>query len=102
MPLLSGLPEPPCARCGRHARIEWGELCPICQNERMDRAIKLSRWVAIVAALGTGLYSILRIPPAQRYYGAFAVVAVYIIMRRIVTRLALEFLPREWETKGGH
>jgi hypothetical protein len=100
MPSLAGLPEAPCARCGRHARIAWGELCPACQGERMEQAIKISRWVALGVALLTGLYAILRIPTENRWYSAIAVAGVYLITRRIATRLAMEFLPRDWEKKS--
>jgi len=97
MPSLAGLPDAPCARCGRRGRIEWGTLCPICQGERMEKAIRLSRWVAIAAALLAGIYAILRIGPENRWYSAIAVIAVYLITRRLVTLLAMEFLPRDWE-----
>ena len=98
MPSLAGLPDVPCARCGKRARIEWGELCPICLGQRMERASKLSSWIAIVAALLAGIYAYLRIArPEQRYYAAIAVIAVYLITRRLATRLAMEFLPRDWE-----
>lgn len=98
MPSLGGWPEAPCVRCGKRARIAWGELCPLCTNARMDRAIRWSRWVALGAALVTGLYGASRAAtPPQRWYVAIAAVAVYVIARRIVTRLAMEFLPRDWE-----
>ena len=98
MPSLAGLPEAPCARCGRRARIEWGELCPICQGERLQKAINVSRWVAIVVAVLVGVYSVLRInKPEQRWYAAIATIASYLITRRIATRMAMEFLPRDWE-----
>jgi hypothetical protein len=98
MPSLSGLPDVPCARCGRRGPIAWGELCPICQGERLVQAVKLSRWVALGSALVVGLYAVLRIPPQYRWYSAIAVAGIYLITRRIVTRLAMEFLPRDWGT----
>ena len=98
MPSLAGLPDVPCARCGKRGRIEWGELCPICQGERMERASKVSRWVAIGAAVLVGIYAMLQIArPEQRWYAAIATLAIYVITRRLATRLALEFLPRDWE-----
>ena len=99
MPSLSGLPDAPCARCGKRASIQWGELCPICQGERAVRAVKISRWVALAVAMIAGLYAVLRIPEQHKWYTAIAVVGVYIIARRIATRLALEFLPKDWEVK---
>ena len=97
MPSLAGLPEAPCARCGKRARIAWGELCPICQGEREEKAVSFSRWIALAVALVVGLYAVLRIPSEHKWYSAVAVAGVYLISRRIVTRLALEFLPRDWE-----
>ena len=39
VPLLSGLPEVPCAKCERRVRgLGWGELCPDCLAERKRRA----------------------------------------------------------------
>ena len=101
MPSLAGLPEAPCARCGRRARIGWGELCPICQGEREVRAVKVSRWVALAAAFLVGFYAVLRIPDQHKWYAAIAVAGVYLITRRIATRLALEFLPRDWGAGRG-
>jgi hypothetical protein len=42
-----------------------------------------------------GLYLVLRLPadPTARLYAGIAVVATYLIVRRIATRLAMEFLP---------
>ena len=100
MPWHAGLPDAPCARCGRRAQIAWGELCPICQGEREEKAVKLSRWVALVLAVLIGIYAVLQITPDRRWYAAIAVAGIYLIARRIVTRLALEFLPRDWESKG--
>ena len=97
MPSLAGLPEAPCARCGRRGRIAWGELCPICQGERLEKAVKLSRWIALVTSALVGVYAVLRITkPEQRWYAAIATAATYLITRRVATRLAMEFLPRDW------
>jgi hypothetical protein len=97
----AGLPDAPCARCGKRARIAWGELCPICRGEREDKAVRLSRWVALAVAVVIGTYAALQIPPERRWYAVVAVAGIYLIVRRIVTRLAVEFLPRDWVTKSG-
>lgn len=97
MPSLGGFPEVPCARCGKRARIQWGELCPICQGEREERAVKLSRWIALAAAFLVGVYTVIQIPVLHKWYAAVAVAGVYLITRRLATRLAIEFLPRDWE-----
>jgi len=43
-----------------------------------------------------GLYVMLRLPAhsSVRFYAVVAVIATYIIVRRITTRLAMEFLPK--------
>jgi hypothetical protein len=97
MPLRSGLPEVPCAKCGRRVPgLAWTALCPECRWEREARARRLSSRVALAATAVTGLYVMLRLPaePTARFYAAIAVVATYLIVRRIATRLAMEFLPK--------
>jgi hypothetical protein len=96
MPLPSGLPEVPCAKCGRRVPgLAWTALCPECRWEREARARRLSSRIALVATAVIGLYVALRLPPdpTARFYAGVAVVATYLIVRRIATRLAMEFLP---------
>ena len=91
--MLGGLPEVPCARCGeRIAGLPWGELCPACRAERQRRASRLANRISLAAALLMGLYVAFRMPPdpMARLYGAIAVLATYIIVRRIAARVALE------------
>ena len=91
--MLGGLPEVPCARCGeRVAGLPWGELCPACRAQRQRRASRLANRISLAAALLMGLYVAFRMPPdpMARLYGAIAVLATYIIVRRIAARVALE------------
>jgi hypothetical protein len=91
------LPEVPCAKCERRvAGLPWGELCPDCLAARRKRASRLAQWVALAATALTALYVALRLPPdpTARYYGALAVAATYILVRRIAARVALELLPK--------
>jgi len=91
--LLGGLPEVPCARCGeRIAGLPWGELCPTCRAQRQRRASRLSNRISLAATVLMGLYVAFRMPsdPTARLYGAIAVLATYIIVRRIASRVALE------------
>jgi hypothetical protein len=93
----SGWPEVPCARCERRVPgLQWGELCPGCLAERRRRASRLSRRISLPATLLVALYVMLRMPPypLSRIYGAIAVLATYIVLRRIVTRMATELLPK--------
>jgi hypothetical protein len=91
--LLGGLPEVPCARCGeRVAGLPWGELCPACRALRQRRASRLATRISLVATVLMGLYVAFRMPPdpMARLYGAIAVLATYIIVRRIAARVAME------------
>jgi hypothetical protein len=97
VPSLSGLPEVPCARCERRVRgLRWGDLCPDCLAEREGRARKLARRISLAATVLMAAYVAVRVPaaPMARLYGAIAVLATYIIVRRIVTLVAMEYLPR--------
>jgi hypothetical protein len=88
-----GLPEVPCARCGdRVVGLAWGDLCPRCRAERSRRASKLANRISLAATLLMGLYVALTLPqdPMARIYGAVAVLATYIIVRRIASRVAME------------
>jgi hypothetical protein len=97
VPLLSGLPEVPCARCERRIRgLAWGELCPDCLGERKRRASRLANRISLAATALMAAYVAFRVSaaPTARMYGAIAVLAVYIIVRRIATRVAMEWLPK--------
>lgn len=93
----SGSPEVPCPRCGaRVPGLQWGDLCPDCRAERMRRASRLSSRISLPATLLVALYVMLRMPsvPLARVYGVIVVAATYLLLRRIVTRVAMEFLPQ--------
>jgi hypothetical protein len=88
-----GLPEVPCARCGRRViGLGWGELCPQCRAERSRRASRIATRISLAATVLMGLYVAFRMPPdpMARVYGAVAVLATYIIVRRIASRVAME------------
>jgi hypothetical protein len=91
----SGLPEVPCAKCGRRiSGLPWGELCPECLAERKRRASRLGGRISLAATALMAAYVALRVPvePMARIYAAIAVLATYIIVRRIATRVAMEYL----------
>jgi hypothetical protein len=95
MPSLGGLPEVPCAKCGRRVpRITWGDLCPECRWEREGRARKISSRAALAATILMGVYVMLRVPAdsTARLISVVAVLATYVIVRRIAGRLAMEFM----------
>ena len=97
MPSPSGWAEVPCAQCGRRvAGLEWNALCPDCSRDRQRRANRLASRISLAATALTGAYVYWRVPnqPLARTYGVIAILATYIIVRRIVQRLGMEFLPR--------
>ena len=90
-----GRPEVPCPRCERRViGLAWGELCPQCLAERSKRATRLANRISLAATLLMGLYVAFRMPPdpMARIYGAVAVLATYIIVRRISSRVAMEIM----------
>jgi hypothetical protein len=91
----SGLPEVPCAKCGRRlAGLPWGELCPACRADRETRASRLGHRISLAATVLMAAYVALRVPAdtTARLYAAVAALATYIIVRRIATRVAMEYL----------
>ena len=91
----SGLPEVPCAQCGRRIEgLPWGALCPDCLADRKRRASRLAGRISLAATALMAAYVALRVPvdPTARLYSAIAVLATYIIVRRIATRVAMEYL----------
>ena len=95
MPSLSGLPEVPCARCGRRIRgLGWGELCSDCLAEKKGRARRLANRISLAATALMAIYVMVRVPAESmaRLYGAIAVLATYIIVRRIATAIGMEYL----------
>ena len=90
----SGLPEVPCAKCGRRiSGLPWGELCPDCLADRKRRASRLAGRISLAAtALMAAYVALIPTNPMPRHYAAIAVLATYIIVRRIATRVAMEYL----------
>ena len=90
-----GLPEVPCASCGRRVSgLAWGDICPQCRAARSRRASRLAHRISLAATLLMGLYVAFSLPPdpMARIYGAIAVLATYIIVRRIASRVAMEIM----------
>jgi hypothetical protein len=100
----SGWPEVPCAGCGKRiAGLDWGGLCAECRARRLGRANRLASRISLPATLLVGLYVTYRMPPLPlaRVYGVIAVLVTYIVVRQIVQRVALEFLPLTPHAGGG-
>ena len=95
MRLRDGQPEVPCVGCGRRVwGLGWGELCPDCLRERRSRAKRLASRISLAATVLMAAYVALRMTgaPVARLYGVIAVLATYIIVRRIATQVAMEYL----------
>jgi hypothetical protein len=69
-------------------------LCPDCLAERKGRASRLAGRISLAATVLMAGYVALYVPadPMARLYSAIAVLATYIIVRRIATRVAMEYL----------
>ncbi|MDX2193782.1 MAG: hypothetical protein NW201_10545 [Gemmatimonadales bacterium] len=97
MPLSrAGWAEVPCVECGRRvAGLAWTERCPDCRRAREARARRLAGRAALAATALTALVLLLSPPsdPLGRWYVGVAIIAMYLLSRRIVFRAALEFLP---------
>jgi len=97
-PLGLGAESVPCVQCDRREPgLSWGDYCSVCKEERRRKADRIGQRYAIVAALVMAAYLIWQTPPAltQRIFAAASVLLVYLIVRRIVSRLLQEYLPKE-------
>ena len=95
MPSPAGWAEVPCAKCGtRVPGIDFGEYCPRCAADRDQRARKWARDLSLGATALTLAYVLFFVPKdgMARAYGAIAVVATLMIVRRVTFRVAREFL----------
>lgn len=88
----------PCVQCERRERgLAWGDFCTICREERRRYAERVAQRYAIGAALVMAAWLLWRTPPAmtQRIFGGVSILLVYVIVRRLVSRLIQEFRPKE-------
>ena len=94
----------PCVQCERReVGLAWGEFCSVCRKERERRAGRIARRIAIGGALLLAAWLVWRTPNAflPRLFGAASVLLLYVILRRIVGPMALEYLPKEREREKG-
>lgn len=95
MRLPVGFAEVPCARCGKFTPgLQFGELCRDCLRRRMARANRIARLISLLVTALAAVYVSLRIPPTPtaRTWAAIAVVAIYLIVRRVAKKVAMEHL----------
>ncbi|MFI5209924.1 MAG: hypothetical protein ACHQ2E_05725 [Gemmatimonadales bacterium] len=101
MRLLAGSPEAPCTRCGaRIAGLALGDRCPDCNRQLRRRASRLAGRISLLATLLVALDVYFRMPqmPLLRIYGAIAILATYVLVRQIVSRVAFEVYARQTES----
>jgi len=93
--LASLEPPPPCAECqARVPGIRWGDLCPECRARLARRAGPWARGISLLAALGVVWYAFatMRLNPGTRVWIGAIAIATYLLVRRIVTQIAIEVL----------
>jgi hypothetical protein len=71
--------------------------------ERKTRARRLAARISLAATVLMAAYVAIRVPgaPMARLYGGIAVLATYIIVRRIATLVAMEYLNDGNRQSGG-
>lgn len=87
-------PEVPCAQCqNRVPGLRWGGLCPPCAEKLRGRAARAARRISLVATLLAALWSGLTLPkgPSSRIWIAVTAVAVFLLVRQIALRIAMEY-----------
>lgn len=88
----------PCVQCDRREPgLSWGDYCHVCKEERRRKAGRTGQRYAIVAAGLLAAWLIWQTPPAltQRIFAAASVLLTYVIVRRFVSRILEEFMPKE-------
>ncbi len=88
----------PCVQCDRREPgLAWGDYCHVCKEERRRKAARVGQRYGIAAAVILAIWLIWQTPPAltQRIFAAASVLLVYLIVRRFVSRILEEYLPKE-------
>ena len=84
-----------CARCGRMTPgLAVGGLCAECTAAVAARARRVARWAAMGTTVPVAVYVAATLPAGSqaRILGAVAVIAWYVLVTRIATRLAWEWM----------
>jgi hypothetical protein len=96
MPSPTGWREVPCVECGeRVPGIDFGERCRDCHSRRKRRAALIARRSALVATVLAATWVVWQLPtsPVGRFYAGISIPIVYLLVRLIVGRFAMEVLP---------
>jgi hypothetical protein len=104
MPSPAGwAPEVPCVECGRRVPgLAWAERCPECRWRRERRASRLALRISLVAAALAAVYTYTRLGTTStgRLWAAMIVLAVFLMVRRIASKVAYQALPDETGAPG--
>lgn len=93
----------PCVQCDRREYgLAWGDYCSLCREERRRVAEGKAQRIGIAVALLMAAWLFWRTPAelAQRIFGAASVLLVYLIVRRIVSRLLQEYMPKQLRNRS--
>ncbi len=88
----------PCVQCDRREfGLAWGDYCSVCREMRRRRAEARAQRIAIGAAVVMAAWLVWRTPAdlEQRIFAGASVLLVYVIVRRVVSRMLQEFMPKE-------
>jgi hypothetical protein len=95
MRLPSGFAEVPCARCGSFVKgLQFGELCADCLRIRTARASRIGRLISLAVTALCAAYVAQRLPPTPtaRLWAAAGAVLLYLVVRRVATKVAMQLL----------
>lgn len=95
MRLPSGFAEVPCARCGAFTPgLAFGDLCPACHKVTTARANRVARLISLAVTALCAAYVAQRLPPTPtaRLWAAAGAVLLYLVMRRVVRKVAMQLL----------
>jgi predicted PurR-regulated permease PerM len=86
----------------REVGLAWGEYCSVCREERSRVANRIARRVAIAGAVLLAAWLIWRTPNqlVPRIFAAASVLLLYVVLRRLVSRLAMDLMPKKPVSKG--
>ena len=99
MPSPGGLPEVPCANCGRRVRgLRWGDALPRVPCRAGGRARRLASRIALGGDGADGgctwSFGCPADPTVADLWRASPCAATYLLVRRIASRIAMELLPQ--------
>lgn len=74
--------------------LAWGDYCSVCRAERERRANRVARRVGIAGAAVLAGWLIWRTPNefVPRLFAAASVLLLYVVLRRVAARVALELM----------